>query len=164
MIKVFCCLLVLGFAGLFVLKSPNGTPWLSISDFMPDTRSLESSINDLVPNVSSDDERDSVPVYKWRDAQGNWQFSDQPPKGVEAELVTVDTTINRNLLPAPSRNVETSSTTTNSGGATLISNKSLSPTTVAPTDIPTLIDDARNVQELIDGRQDRLDSVIKKSE
>lgn len=31
----------------------------------------------------------SAGVYKWKDAEGNWQFSDQPPEGVDAEQVQI---------------------------------------------------------------------------
>lgn len=64
----------------FILKSPDGTPWLSMSDFTPNAPSLVLPDN-LLPETTDESERDNVPVYEWRGAQGNWQFSDQPPQG-----------------------------------------------------------------------------------
>ena len=163
MIKLFCCLLLIGVVGLFVLKSPDGTPWLSLSDFTPDTGSLELTIDDLTPEITSQT-RDEVPMYRWRDARGNWQFSDQPPEGIEAELVTIDTTVNRNLLPPPPQTFETLSTPSNNSRAILIGDKESSPDEEVVTDIPTLINNAQDVQGLLDNRQELLDSAIKRSE
>jgi hypothetical protein len=41
--------------------------------------------------------RDPV-LYKWRDDQGQWNITDQPPKDRPYEVVTVDP--NTNVLPA----------------------------------------------------------------
>lgn len=40
----------------------------------------------------------STPVYQWRDAQGNWQVTDEPPpQGISYELKRYD--LDTNILP-----------------------------------------------------------------
>ncbi|MDF1779678.1 MAG: DUF4124 domain-containing protein [Alcanivoracaceae bacterium] len=33
------------------------------------------------------DEAEMDVLYRWKDKNGNWQYGDRPPKGVEAEIV-----------------------------------------------------------------------------
>lgn len=98
-------LVVLGVGGLFVLKSPNGEPWLSFEDFKPDTRAIES----LRPNLEGVLEKDwslggaeskqssqskPVEVYRWQQADGTWVYSDSPPPAGEHETVAFDPNAN----------------------------------------------------------------------
>ena len=51
MIKFFCILLVLGVAGLFIVKKPDGSPWLSVNDFIPENIASTDSIRQLMNNA-----------------------------------------------------------------------------------------------------------------
>lgn len=162
-VKFFSFLLVLGFAGLFVLKKPDGTPWLSLDDFTPDTSSIKRSINDAIPDqVVGGSGGDSVSVYKWQDAEGNWQFSDQPPTGVAAKQVLVNTDVNRDLAPLPPAPRIADSSSEKKGKAFLIKDSGISPTTISPDKIGKLVDDANNVQNLVNDRQKQLDDALGK--
>ncbi len=164
-VKFFSFLIVIGIAGLFVLKKPDGTPWLSLHDFMPDTSSIKRSISDVIPEkASGGGVRENVSVYRWKDSDGNWQFSDTPPDDIQTEQVLVNTEVNRDLAPIPSQSsnaiLGSPLGSQKKGNAALIRDHKISPTTVSPSDIPTLINDANDVQELMDNRQDQLDSAL----
>lgn len=159
-------MLVLGVAGLFFIKKPDGSAWLSLDDFTPDTSTIKRSISDAMPDqvVGGSDSNffeDKVSVYKWKDAEGNWQFSDKPPTGIEAKQVLVGTDVNRDLAPLPPPTRTPSSESSSSGKAVLIKDSGFSPTTVSPDKISKLVDDANGVQELVDKRQQQLEEALK---
>ena len=55
-------------------------------------------LKDVLPDAAFSP--DSVTVYKWRDAHGNWQLTDTPPPaGVEFERTTYHE--DQNVLPVP---------------------------------------------------------------
>jgi len=164
-IKFVSFLLVLGVAGLFFIKKPDGQPWLSMDDLIPDTSSIKRSISDAMPDQvvggsGSTFLEDKVSVYKWKDAEGNWQFSDTTPSGVEAQQVLVGTDVNRDLAPLPPPTRAPSSESSSSGKTVLIKDSGFSPTTVSPDKISKLVDDANGVQELVDKRQQQLEEAL----
>ena len=163
-VRFFSFLIVLGVAGLFFIKKPDGTPWLSLDDFAPDTRSIKRSINDALPEqVVGGGLSDSVSVYKWKDAEGNWQYSDKPPEGGTAQQVLVGTDVNRDLAPVPLPSSNRTAQPQQKGKAILIKDSGgFSPTTISPEKIPTLINDAKDVQALMNNRQQQLDEALKK--
>jgi len=164
-IKLICFVLVLGVAGLFFIKKPDGNPWLSIDELIPDTSSIKRSISDAMPDqvVGGTDGSfldDKVSVYKWKDAEGNWQFSDKPPAGIDAKQVLVGTDVNRDLAPLPPPTRTPASPAPQSGKAMLIKDGGFSPTTISSDKVSKLVDDANGVQELMDNRKKELDSAI----
>ncbi len=161
-IKFFCCLLVLGLAGLFVLKQPDGTPWLSLNDFAPDlskvATSVEGLINTLTPDTSStnSDADTQNGIYRWKDANGQWQFSDTAPSGLQAETVELSGELNRDLVeqytpPEPITRTNTAEPNPSN------TNNSVIPATLSPEKISELIKDANNVQQLMDDRATKID-------
>jgi len=154
MLKFFSFLLVLGFAGLFVMKNPDGQPWLSAEDVVP-----EISFSNIFPKnifASGADAGDSaVAVYRWRNAQGQWEFSDIPPEDLDAEKMTLSTNANRDLYtsakqkPAEAKSQEGPSVADR-----------LSPTTVSPAKIATLVSDAEGVQKLLEDRKQAMDETL----
>lgn len=164
-IKFFCFLLVLGFAGLFFIKKPDGTPWLSLNDLKPDVSltSVTETIEDMVPQQSVGGEKGKVPVYRWKNEAGAWQFSDTPPNHALAEQILVDTDLNRDLaekikIQTAKKNTEQESKTTfiKDSGANDSSIPSV--TTISPSKIGQLVNDAKNVQKMMDDRTKQLES------
>lgn len=158
MIKFFCCLIVLGLGGLFILKKPDGSPWLSAKDFIPDTSSLKEAIPDQI--IGGND--GNVAVYKWKDSEGNWQFSDKPPTNTNAQQVLVDTNLNRDLAPTAPVKSLTSSNSNKTGKAILIKDSSINSGVLSPGNAATLINDAKNVQNIVDERQKQLEAAMPK--
>ncbi len=165
MIKLCCTLLVIGFAGLFVLKKPDGTPWLSLDDFIPNSTEIISDTTTLLNNAknlsgmadsateNSDTPKNSSGIYRWKDKNGQWQFSDTPPENQEAESITVTGHLNSDLAEkvVPTTSVSTETSATSDSGKTLL------PTTISPDKVKKLIEDANNVQQLMDDRQSQID-------
>lgn len=54
----------------------------------------ETLLNRLPVAVKSD----TTPLYRWQDAQGHWQLSDQPPAGRSYEVVRYPRDLN--VVPA----------------------------------------------------------------
>jgi len=154
LLKFFSFLLVLGFAGLFVMKNPDGQPWLSADDFLPDI-----SLSNIFPkNLFASDigaSDSAVSVYRWRNAQGQWEFSDIPPEDLEAERMTLSTNANRDLYTSAK---EKPAEEKSPKGPSVADR--LSPTTVSPAKIATLVSDAEGVQKLLNDRKQTMDETL----
>jgi len=107
-------------------------------------------------------EGDKTAVYRWKDANGHWQFSDAAPSNTNAEQILVDTHLNSDIAP-PAPVARTPEPSNRSGQAIFIgeSNKPSIGTTVSPDKIGQLIDDANNVQNLLDNRDQQLQEALK---
>lgn len=161
MIKCLLLVLVLGLAGPFFLKKPDGTPWMDARQLLPDVKSWQLSLTrwwrDTKVSVDVGDGVGSAgktTVYRWQTPDGSWQFSDTPPQGVQVETVSVDP--DRNLIEGVSpQNVEKTekpAAETPELGVPL-------PLTVSPKQAKQLIEDAKGVQKLMDQRAQALDNI-----
>lgn len=120
---------------------------------------LESAAKDPLTAVDNATDKKATQVYKWQDASGEWHFSSQPPpKGIKGSVETYRTDVNiTQALPEPVvAEPEPAKVTTDI------------PTTASPllpiTDperVKKLIEDAKNVQNLVDDRQKNIDQHIK---
>ncbi len=165
-IKVFSTVLILGCAGLFVLKKPDGTPILSANDFLPDITSIVTDAKRLISDakeaassVGDDTESNAKAtaqtqpsIYRWKDSNGQWQFSDTPPANQTAEAMNVSGNLNKDLVatyePPTEPTIENDVTTTSTAGPI--------PMTVSPDKVSKLIEDADNIQKLMDDRAEQM--------
>ena len=169
-IKAFSAVLILGCAGLFVLKKPDGSPILSMQDFLPDissisqdakklirdAKNLTSSIGNNLEDNSEDDAEQNAQteskVYRWKDSNGQWQFADTPPVNQAAEAMSVSGNLNKDLVatyePPEEPTVENDTATTPTA--------SLVPMTVSPDEVSKLMKDVNNMQQLMDDRGEQL--------
>ena len=167
-LKFFCLLMVLGFAGLFVVKKPDGRPWSSPADFIPDSGTIAELIPDLdFKGVAVNSSADSVAVYRWQDSEGNWQYADSPPADTEAEQVWVNTHLNRDLAPEKVKVPTAQSSAQSKVHMIKDSNKTPSllpstpsPTTLSPDNIAKLVEDAKDIQNLVDQRKRLQDKTL----
>jgi hypothetical protein len=164
MIKFFCFVLVAGLAGMFVLKKPDGSTWLSADDFIPDTSAITSDVKTLLNKAKNasptndsakENAQNDSGIYRWKDASGQWQYSDTAPVHQQAEAIHVSGNLNSDLVekftpPAP----ESTATPSADNGNSIL------PATLSPDKISTLIKDANNVQKLMDGRGDQLEKQL----
>ncbi len=98
--NVVLLVLLLGVAGLFIIKKPNGQTWLSTADLVPSTAVLTAQINNwlgraerkIARSINNDTRTGKTKVYKWRDSAGNWHVSDQPSNAAGGldEMIHVD--------------------------------------------------------------------------
>jgi len=170
-IKLFCAVLVIGLAGLFVLKKPDGTPWLSVNNFIPNTETIsldaKALFNDILSNkalsnkIFSEGNHNSGDVYRWKDKNGQWQYSDTPPENQAAENISVNGNLNSDLAKNPSKNKAPKSTTNETTLESNTEKTSLLPSTLAPDQVSKLIKDTNNVQKLIDDRHSQLEQQFK---
>ncbi|MCG7532336.1 polymorphic toxin type 28 domain-containing protein [Psychrobium sp. MM17-31] len=164
-IKLMLALVIIAVGGLFILKKPDGTPWLNINDFTPSTSPLEnitkqfeSSLNDAQQSAAEligDKSVENKPViYRWKNQDGNWQMSDLPPTdGTPFETVHVEQSGNIIDLSAGSSQV------VENNKPSVITNYSLmipTPTTTSSQQTKKLIEDAKNIQSLLDKRAEKI--------
>jgi len=163
--KLLLFILILGLAAPFILKRPDGKPWMNISQFMPDMQAIGWRIKGLwhdtvreTEKITSGTEEPSSPtaIYRWQDEHGAWQFSDSPNPNGKSEQIWIDP--NDNVLQMPSN---TTSTPQNSEkkATDAAQEGRLSiplPTSVPPSQISNLIEEAKQVQELMDKRTEAL--------
>jgi hypothetical protein len=172
-IKAFSAVLILGCAGLFVLKKPDGTPILSMQDFLPDISSLALDAKKLIrdakeltssignsPDGNSEDGAEQNAqaesgIYRWKDSNGQWQFSDTPPTNQSAEAINVSGNLNKDLVatyePPKELAIENDTANSNTG-----STASLVPMTISPDEVSKLMKDVNNMQQLMDDRGEQL--------
>ena len=133
--------LLAAFVGLFFVNGPSGEPILKVSDLKPETP-------ELVRTPSK-----PTKVYKWKDENGIWQFSNEPMEGEDVEVMELDGKIN--TIPAVSVAAQ------NAGGVQgSTSGLSAIPsglTSVSPGKIAEMMDSVNNMQETVDGRKALVD-------
>ncbi len=146
--KLLLLVLVLALASPFILKKPDGTPFVRLQDF------LDSVPDVKTPSLSTE----SKPLYRWQDEKGNWQYSDHPPENVQAESMQVEDKINSMKtidLPEGYRDSETPKRFDPLDG----SGTSL-PLTTAPIEkVPEMLDQIQNFQQELEDRKHTLDNL-----
>lgn len=170
-IKFLLFVLVLGLAGPFFLRSPNGEPYLDYREFVPSVSSIKEKANGII-NTASGSSSDNLPpneeiqtsdgkvqVYRWQDENGVWQYSDRPPTGIDRQTISVNT--NENILPSQSiaeeteNEVEEAQDNSEEGADIALP----LPLTVPVNQVPQLIEDAKEIQELMNQRSEILESI-----
>lgn len=96
--------------------------------------------------------------YKWQDEQGQWHLSDTAPEGVQAIKVEIDTTAN--VLPSlqalePEKSMAKASSVNKEPAP-----KPSLPLTLNPMQVPKLIDQAKDVERLMQERQNNLEKAL----
>jgi len=161
-IKFFIFVLVLGLAGPFILKKPDGTPWMDARMLLPDVQSWGRELTawwektkHKAPESVGGGGGKPTEVYRWRAEDGSWQFSDKPPVQGSAETIAVDP--NANLiqgLPEPEPEIEPEKAEAKDSGINLPM-----PMTISPDKVQKLKQDAEAVQQLMDDRARQLDEL-----
>ncbi|MDP2561231.1 DUF4124 domain-containing protein [Psychrobium sp. 1_MG-2023] len=156
---------LLAASGLFIIKQPNGEPWLSWSDFTPDKETLANNrlfnkaeqLTDTalthVESLVAAPKGKTQHVYRWQDGQGQWHYSDKPHSN--SELVTYDsdaiTRLPKLEPPMSQQHVEKPHDLVNENRAFITSPSQA-------------LHDAKQVQQLMDRRQLQLEQKIKQSQ
>lgn len=83
--------------------------WYTHDHWLPSLRGTIESAGEYVPEAVRPGWVDNTErIYKWKDAEGKWHVSNEPPKGVtdyQTERVAVD----ENIVPAPRKKKDSSS-------------------------------------------------------
>jgi|TARA_Y100000310_G_scaffold331425_1_gene404971 hypothetical protein len=107
MIKIMIALLIIAFGGLFFIKGPGGEPFLTLEDLKPDLSLPDAG--SLTASKEDPDETSGKPVkvYRWKDDEGNWHFSNKEEDAEGAELMEVQETNTIPAFKAPPREKKT---------------------------------------------------------
>ncbi|NNF66847.1 MAG: DUF4124 domain-containing protein [Gammaproteobacteria bacterium] len=98
-VKLMALIVVLALAGPFFIRGPDGQPLLSFGDVKLQLSAAGHDIatgwNRLTTRFGHADE--PLPVYRWKDADGNWHYSDAANPAGESELIYIDP--DKNVIP-----------------------------------------------------------------
>ena len=172
--KVLLVLIVLAALAValsFVIKGDDGRPLLSWSDFkkpkmpkipavaLPDFEAAARKVIDKLPVGESDQATGgNVTIYTWTDETGRRFYSDSPNPEARNEEIIVRT--DANILPSP-KPVAAEPAANSGKGKKENSGFSLPlPTSVPVDQIPTLIEDARQVQQQSRERVENLEQTL----
>lgn len=155
--------LVVAVAAPYVLKRPDGQPWMDASELSADIQvngSYDKAKLELYrwwhgvrKDVFGKSESGKTRAYRWQDSEGNWHLSDTPNTAGASEELWVDP--NANLMQSiPVEEVSSDSKSTTQGDA-----KSVPlPMTVSPGQAQKLMQDAQQIQDLVDKRYQQLEN------
>jgi Domain of unknown function (DUF4124) len=150
MIKLMIFAVILAGAGLFFIKGPDGKPLMTIEKLVED---LPDSPSNFLPGEVEIPATPAVTrVYKWKDKDGVWQFSNSPVDEDGAEIIELDGRINtvQAFKPrAPARVEAAQSSATPIPGVM----------TVSPQEAGNMLDTVKNLQKTIDQRKADMDAV-----
>lgn len=146
-----------------VLKGKDGRPLMSIGDLKMPNISLPKVPDAIdVPKIPGNGGRKDI-IYQWRDADGVMQFTTQPPPaGIEYSAKGYDPNTNLiqsvEIAPQPSSEGLNSESEQNQGNRVEGLSDIGSP--YSPEKIEKLIDDANNVQKLLNDRMKQQEAMI----
>ncbi|MFT5880226.1 MAG: hypothetical protein ACI86X_001354 [Moritella sp.] len=148
LIVIVCCAVF----ALFFIREPHGKTFLSLSQISADLSNLSSTLTQqltktLAKEVPREQTEAPSTVYKWQDEQGSWHFSDQANDTSQVVIVSANSSITTTAVAAP---------------PTVPAQPMSTPEkTIAPfsTALETL-QDAKNLQSLVDPHGARLDRAI----
>lgn len=114
---------------------------------------IDVSISKNIPLVTPDE--NETTVYKWQDDTGEWHFSGQPPPaGISSSVETYRSDVN--LTQAPPPPVEAKPDPVENTADIPSGSAALLPIT-DPERVKQLIEDAKNVQNLVNERQQNIE-------
>jgi hypothetical protein len=150
-VRLLIILLIAAIAAaiLYGLNPYGGKPSLSLPK-MPNVPSLGSDNDKNTPSVTT--------VYKWQDENGEWHFSNQPPpEGVARKVITYRSDANVIQAPKDSPQPAKPSSEPETSASPLL------PFT-DPGKVKKLIDDAKNIENLLQDRQEQMDKRLEGAE
>ncbi|MDX2368912.1 MAG: hypothetical protein QNK36_10985 [Colwellia sp.] len=156
---------IIALVGLFVFKQPNGQAWLSTDVLLPNIQVISEKINDVTKKIHKvfnngiPEKNSTVKVYRSKDSNGNWSYSDKPNVATESEAVSFDP---KGIVVLPAfdvSSVDLSHSTTTEKHDNAIPNTVIT----TPSKVLELYKDVNNVQKLMDARQQKLSKAIKES-
>lgn len=164
-VKLLVAALVIGMLLPFtLLKGKDGNTLIGFSDLqmpelsLPDWPFSSSSKKNVVSDLIKNSEGKDL-IYRWTDSSGNLQFSNTPPpEGVEFSVKGYDP--NQNLIqalkPEPEKPAATTETESrqDSGKSAIVANP------YSPEKIEKLIDDANNIEKLLNDRLKKQQAVL----
>jgi hypothetical protein len=156
-IKLMCLLVALALVGPFILKAPNGQPFLSLSQVLPVISFKMPNFPswEMIPNLFNSHAGETK-VYRWAGENGGLQYSNIKPKHTEYEILWLDP--DTNLIQGLSADISTP-LQTSSPAYKKPEIKQPSMLSIPPKQLKKLQEDVNNVQSLMDTRNKTLESL-----
>lgn len=143
-IFIMITLVAIAFAGPMLMTKPDGTPFMEAPWQSSDQSSDNSSINT------------SQSFYKWQGEDGIWHYSDQPMAGQNIETVTVNT--DTNLIQGLRIEKKDNNETEKKPEQAKADIPSIPlPMTVPMDKVSEMLENANNMQQLMDERKNKID-------
>lgn len=140
-IGMMLVILVVAMAAPYFIKGRDGKPLMAFGPEQP------------IDILSSEKTRQQY--MKWQDENGVWHFGDEVPEGVTPQVVSVDTAANViRSVKLPEKESENDQQHSDPATPSVPL-----PMTVAPEQISQMMDDAANVQQLMNDRTKQLDNL-----
>jgi hypothetical protein len=137
-IFIMIILVAIAFAGPMLMTKPDGTPFME------------------APWQSSDQANTSQSFYKWQGEDGTWHYSDQPMAGQNIETVTVN--IYTNLIQGLRIEKKDNNETEKKPKQAKADIPSIPlPMTVPMDKVSEMLENANNMQQLMDERKKKID-------
>lgn len=150
--RLLALIVIAALAGPFFIKGPNGEPLWRVDTLWAQAkfqwRRLSGNVVDALPVDQN------VEVYRWRNANGQWQFAAEAPPGIEADVLNIDPATNViSLGPLPAEpEVEV---TLESAEAPPEPSRGVGPLP-DPDATRQLLEDVRAIQGKVDARDQKL--------
>lgn len=177
---LFLMVMLLALMGLFVLKKPNGQPWLKTSDFVQPVLNksitVKNAIIEKITQWTSQKQADDSPdnlsdylldnsnetneIYRWQDDKGIWHYADKAPNNQQSQLVIIEKT-NTITLPKLDDIVKPKNDNAAKKVAAQQDKTNELPTSPTTSKAMSLMKDSNNVQQLMDNRTKQLDKALK---
>jgi hypothetical protein len=144
MIKLLLLALVGAVVAPMLMKGPDGKPLLSWEDFFSVPEETK-----MLPDAEPSSPAGLTTVYKWKDKDGVWHFSDKPHDHETNEKLTYNP--NANIIQSLAKKEEEPEAEVK---AVPIEPEPTSPglTTVPLDQVPELMDQAKQYQDMVDQR------------
>lgn len=157
-IKLLVLLLILACVAPFFIKGPDGRPLMSIDKLNPLSLSMPSF--DAFKTKRHEKEaanKDSLRVFKWRDQRGVVHYSNRPGQEQRSELIEI-----KDITILPNQRQKQSFGTPAGNRVQLNNNGNPipSPTSVPLSEIPKLVEDAKQVERLVQERKLKQDRIV----
>ena len=159
-VRLMMLVLVVALCGPFFIKGPDGRPLWTINTTVAKVRDWLSdmtsgSVLEQAPVIGAQE----VTVYRWRVADGVWQFAAEPPAGVEAETMQIDTRTNAVAFEIPVIKRESGESASQEPAPTVSPEDAMIGPYPSPEATKQLIDDAKALKALAEQRQAVLDEI-----
>ena len=153
MVKLMVLIVVTAGVGVFLIKGTSGKSFLGFDDLADELP--DSATESLPKGLKAEEATTMTKIYKWKDKDGIWQFSNFPDDKDGAELIEIDgnvNTIQAYTPPAlPTGNVSNEET----GKAASIPGVM----TVSPEQAAEMMETVKDLQGTMDQRKADLDAI-----
>lgn len=165
-LMIIVLIVLVGAAALTTLNPAAEQSLNPILKGLANVRSWFSETSSVLEGAASDPlasgdytDQNATRVYKWQDAAGEWHFSNQPPPtGIKGSVETYRSDVN--ITQAPPRVIEAPAEVVEKDATDIPTTASPLLPITDPEKVKQLIDDAKNVQNLVNSRQQSIDQQL----